>query len=236
MKNIYEIGFLINPDFSQQEAEEKLSNMVTILEKKGASVLSEGEVVDIELAYEIKTKIGSSNVSFNEAYFTWVKFESDTSLIEKIKKEVDLLKNDYFRYLITKTIADDELTDLYKKNIKDENEEDDEDEFIEEKVDEKENIDADNIDTEEENQENSDIDDLTKIEGIGPKIAEVLAQSEIKTFKDLAESDVERIKEILSENSLSMHNPETWPKQSQLAVDGKWDELDELQEELNGGV
>jgi len=227
MKNIYEIGFLINPDFSQQEAEEKLSDMVKILEKKGASVLSEGEVVDIELAYEIKTKIGPSNVSFNEAYFTWVKFESDTSLVEEIKKEVDLLKKDYFRYLITKTIADNELTDLYRKNIKEE-EEENEDEDVENKEE------IDNIT--EEKQENSDIDDLTKIEGIGPKIAEVLAESEIKTFKDLAESDVEKIKEILSENSLSMHNPETWPRQSQLAVDGKWDELDELQEELNGGV
>ena len=228
MKNIYEIGFLINPDFSQQEAEEKLSDMVKILEKKGASVLSEGEVVDIELAYEIKTKIGPSNVSFNEAYFTWVKFESDTSLIEEIKKEVDLLKKDYFRYLITKTIADDELTDLYRKNIKDEDEE-------QENEDEENKEEIDNI-AEEEKQENSNTDDLTKIEGIGPKIAEVLAESEIKTFKDLAESDVERIKEILSENSLSMHNPETWPKQSQLAVEGKWDELDELQKELNGGV
>jgi ribosomal protein S6 len=70
MKNIYEIGFLINPDFSQQEAEGKVSDMVKILEKNSASVLSEGEAVDIDLAYQIVTKIGPDNARFDKAYFT----------------------------------------------------------------------------------------------------------------------------------------------------------------------
>ena len=32
-----------------------------------------------------------------------------------------------------------------------------------------------------------------------------------------------------------MHDPTTWPQQSQLAADGKWDELKTLQDELDGG-
>ena len=32
-----------------------------------------------------------------------------------------------------------------------------------------------------------------------------------------------------------MMDPTTWPQQAQLAADGKWDELDVLQDELDGG-
>jgi len=32
-----------------------------------------------------------------------------------------------------------------------------------------------------------------------------------------------------------MHDPTSWPKQSQLAADGQWKELKVLQDELDGG-
>jgi len=78
-------------------------------------------------------------------------------------------------------------------------------------------------------------DDLTKIEGIGPKISEVLAGAGFASFADLAAGDVEKIKEVLAENKLASHDPGTWPKQSKLAADGKWEELKTLQDELDGG-
>ena len=80
-------------------------------------------------------------------------------------------------------------------------------------------------------------DDLTQIEGIGPKIAEILVKSDIKTFDELAKSSPEQIKEILvaAGTRYKMHDPSTWPEQAQLAADGKWDELKELQDRLNSG-
>lgn len=80
-------------------------------------------------------------------------------------------------------------------------------------------------------------DDLKKIEGIGPKISELLQNAGILTFSNLADAKVERLKEILEEagSRYKMHDPTTWPKQSQLAADGKWDELKVLQDELQGG-
>ncbi len=78
-------------------------------------------------------------------------------------------------------------------------------------------------------------DDLTKIEGIGPKIAETLDSAGIKTFADLAESSVDKLNEIISEVAGS-HQADTWPKQASLAAAGKWDELEKLQDELHGGV
>ena len=81
-------------------------------------------------------------------------------------------------------------------------------------------------------------DDLKKIEGIGPKIAEILVEAGIDTFEKLAQADPEAISQLLIEKGgkrYAMHNPSTWPKQAQLAAEGKWDELQALQDQLKGG-
>lgn len=80
-------------------------------------------------------------------------------------------------------------------------------------------------------------DDLKKIEGVGPKIAELLINGGIPTFVALADAPVERLKEILAAagSRYTMHDPTTWPQQARLAADGKWEELDKLQDELDGG-
>ena len=80
-------------------------------------------------------------------------------------------------------------------------------------------------------------DDLKKIEGIGPKIAELLTANGIGTFEELANADVEKINEILAEagSRYKMHDPTSWPVQSRLAADGKWDELKVWQAEHDNG-
>jgi large subunit ribosomal protein L20 len=80
-------------------------------------------------------------------------------------------------------------------------------------------------------------DDLTRIEGIGPKIAELLHAAGINSFAALADTDVERLSEILHEagSHFASHEPTTWPQQARLAADGKFDELDVLQDKLDGG-
>lgn len=81
-------------------------------------------------------------------------------------------------------------------------------------------------------------DDLTKVEGIGPKIAGLFKDAGINTFAELAATEVEKMKEILAAagKRYAIHNPETWAQQAQMAADGKWDELKAWQDELDGGV
>ena len=83
----------------------------------------------------------------------------------------------------------------------------------------------------------SDGDKLTKIEGIGPKINELLNGGGVHTFSDLASADTKDLKKILEDAGprFKMHDPGSWPRQSKLAADGKWDELKKLQDELDGG-
>ncbi len=80
-------------------------------------------------------------------------------------------------------------------------------------------------------------DDLKKIEGIGPKIAEHLNKGGIKTFADLGKAKQATLKGILAAAGprYKMHNPGSWPKQAKLAAKGNWTELKALQDKLNGG-
>lgn len=80
----------------------------------------------------------------------------------------------------------------------------------------------------------SKADNLTKIEGIGPKIAETLAAAGIDTFAELAKTEAKKIAEIIADVR-GNHVPDTWPKQAEMAAEGKWDELKKLQDELDGG-
>ena len=81
----------------------------------------------------------------------------------------------------------------------------------------------------------SEGDDLTKIEGIGPKISALLKQNGISTFDKLAKADVANLEKMLDDAGLQMANSDTWPRQARLAADGQWDELKKLQDELSGG-
>jgi large subunit ribosomal protein L27 len=79
--------------------------------------------------------------------------------------------------------------------------------------------------------------DLKLIEGIGPKIEELLHNAGITTWAQLAAASADAIRAILDEggSKFSMHDPATWPKQSQLAADGQWEALETYQDELKGG-
>lgn len=81
-------------------------------------------------------------------------------------------------------------------------------------------------------------DDLTLVEGIGPKIQELFKSNGIPTWKVLSETEVTRLQEILGEGGerFAIHNPGTWPRQAKLAYEGKWQELKDWQDKLFGGV
>ena len=80
-------------------------------------------------------------------------------------------------------------------------------------------------------------DDLRKIEGIGPKISDILHENGIDTFAQLAETDVDDLRAILSAAGprFRLANPTTWPQQAQLAAAGDWEGLRALQGELKHG-
>ncbi len=79
--------------------------------------------------------------------------------------------------------------------------------------------------------------DLTVVEGIGPKIRELFHNFDITTWASLADTSVEKCQEVLSSGGkrFEIHRPDTWPMQAGLAAEGKWDELKKWQDEHDYG-
>jgi cell division initiation protein len=80
-------------------------------------------------------------------------------------------------------------------------------------------------------------DDLTRIEGIGIKVQDILKGVGILTFRDIATTPLYKIKEHLQSAGphYNMLGASTWTEQALLAAEGRWDELEVRQEELIGG-
>jgi len=59
-------------------------------------------------------------------------------------------------------------------------------------------------------------DDLTRIHGIGPKVASLLNENGLTTFAQLAQTDVSQIKAILEQagSRYRLLDPTTWPEQA----------------------
>ena len=81
-------------------------------------------------------------------------------------------------------------------------------------------------------------DDIEIIEGIGPKIAQVLIANGISTFAQLADAKADDMSAMLkaSGGSFSLANPASWAEQAALLRDGKMEEFKKLTDELVGGV
>lgn len=80
-------------------------------------------------------------------------------------------------------------------------------------------------------------DDLTIIEGIGPKIQELFHDNGIRTWYDLSQCSIEQCELVLRSGGdrFNQHTPVTWPRQAALAYEGRWAELKAWQDELDGG-
>ena len=80
-------------------------------------------------------------------------------------------------------------------------------------------------------------DNLKKIEGIGPKIEELLNNDGVYSFQDLISASVSRIRGILiaAGPNYAVHDPSTWAEQARVAHEGLWDDLSDMQEQLKGG-
>ena len=106
-KQIYEIGFHILPTV----AEEKLGDETSVIRnaiEQGGTVISEDFPKMRDLAYVMQKYIDTKKVSYNKAYFGWIKFEAEPEVAQSLKKVADEHPN-VLRYLIVKTIKENAL-------------------------------------------------------------------------------------------------------------------------------
>ena len=81
------------------------------------------------------------------------------------------------------------------------------------------------------------LDDLTVVEGIGPKISELCSGIGVTTWRQLADVDVADLQSMLDAagSRYAVHKPGTWPRQAELLATGQWAAFETLTDELDGG-
>lgn len=64
------------------------------------------------------------------------------------------------------------------------------------------------------------LDDLTRVEGIGPKVARVLRDGGIDSLRELATVEPARLRELLNRARLPFIDPSSWPEQARHNLSG----------------
>lgn len=80
-------------------------------------------------------------------------------------------------------------------------------------------------------------DDLELIEGIGPRIADLLKVDGINTWGKLGATTPDHLRKILDDAGFryNLAEPGTWPKQARLLAAGRWADFKSLTDKLVGG-
>jgi predicted flap endonuclease-1-like 5' DNA nuclease len=81
------------------------------------------------------------------------------------------------------------------------------------------------------------LDDLKVVEGIGPKIEEMIHSTGVTSWWELANTEVAALQTMLDGAGprYQVHDPRTWPEQARLLAEGRWAEFKALTEALDGG-
>ena len=211
MKN-YEVTFIVDPVLSSDEIKSTAATYQDLLKDEGCSISFFTEMGLKQLAYPIMKR--------NSGVYFCIEFTSDGQ--KSIPKMELAMRRDsrIMRYL---TIQLDKYGVQYNQDKRDG------------KIGAKRRKVEDEI--KEVRKAEGVKQDLTKIEGVGPKIAELLAAKGILTYSDLAGADAGSLKAILDEggSAFTSHDPSSWSEQAKLAADGRWADLQQLQDSLQGG-
>lgn len=157
---LYELGFHIVSSLSESEAESKFVALKKEIEGIGGEIVKEGEPKLISLAYTIIKKIKAVNTRFDKAYFGWIKFNANVEAITELKNKVEE-DEDILRFLLIKTV-DDEEHSTSKIPLEEEKEEDD-DKKVEKKEEKVEKKEEDTVKEKEDSKKVDEaIDELVK--------------------------------------------------------------------------
>lgn len=105
---VYEVGYLMLPNKTQDDAINTLSEIKAKIAELGAEHISEGEPQLIDLAYTMMKVLENKNAFYDTAYFGWIKFALNPELIAEIEALFER-RQDILRHLVTKTVREDTM-------------------------------------------------------------------------------------------------------------------------------
>lgn len=86
---VYELGFHLVPDFSEEDALKEFNIVKSFLIEQGGDVIGEGAPKLLNLAYSIAKTVKAVKTTYHKAYFSWVKFETSPEILPAVKVALD---------------------------------------------------------------------------------------------------------------------------------------------------
>ena len=103
---VYEIGYHLLPQLSDDEVQASVKDLTAFLKKQGAEFVGEKAPEKIDLAYAIERRVEGKYQSVRSAYFGWVAFELSPNAISEVKKFMDTNQS-VLRFIIVTTSVDE---------------------------------------------------------------------------------------------------------------------------------
>lgn len=107
-KQIYELGYHVMPNLSEEELAKVVEGIKTGLSKMEAEIIADQYPQGMVLAYDLVKEIENKNYKFKNSFFGWVKFELETAMLEGFKASIDKNLN-ILRSIIVKTVRESTL-------------------------------------------------------------------------------------------------------------------------------
>lgn len=108
---IYEAGYHIVPTAKEDSVEATVSSIRAIIEKVGGSFIAEGAPQLIKLAYSIDVRERERFVSYDRAFFGWIKFEAPATAAAEVEEALRT-NSSIMRSIVFKTVREDTRVQL----------------------------------------------------------------------------------------------------------------------------
>ena len=108
---VYEVGYLIIPALSDEEAPKEAQAIKEFIQSTGGTVISEEAPKHFTLAYTMYRTENGKQEKFETGHFGSIKFEIDPEGVLKIKEAFDGNKN-ILRYIIFKTVKENTRAEI----------------------------------------------------------------------------------------------------------------------------
>jgi ribosomal protein S6 len=106
---VYEVGYLVLPSIPEDDLPKVVDSIKNVITQNGGTPLDSEEPVLRDLAYSLTKVVGASRYVVRDAYFGWMKFESEPSNTPAIKVGLDAV-NELVRFLLIKAPRESDFT------------------------------------------------------------------------------------------------------------------------------
>lgn len=104
---VYELGFHIDPELSQEEAKKTYQGIREVIEGAG-TIVAEGTPEKIQLAYTVSRMEHGGRHDFDGSYFSWIAYETDGAGHEKVT-DAARAETRIFRFLDIRTTKEEAM-------------------------------------------------------------------------------------------------------------------------------